>query len=69
MQITEAKRELYNELRKTDKSVAGAGIKEEEGCEVIVIYIIGIETNNSAIPHLYKGIKVITEVVEDPKMI
>lgn len=67
MSIVEAKRELYNRL-KTNDAVKGAGIKEKNGDEYIVIFLtqpknlIGIK-----IPSSYKGNKVVTEVKSIPK--
>ena len=69
MDITEAKRELYNELKKNEKCITGAGIREHNGNAVIVIYIINSEPLSSTIPTSYKGITVVTEVIEDPKMV
>jgi hypothetical protein len=67
MSIAEAKRELFNQL-KSNAAVRGAGIKEKNGSEYIVIFltqpkkIIGIK-----IPSSYKGNKVVTEVTSTPK--
>ena len=68
MHITEAKRELYNELKKNGNAITGAGIREANGSEVIVIYI-SHEDKSASVPSDYKGIPVITEVMEDPKMV
>ena len=69
MDITETKRELYNELKKTEKCITGAGIREDGGNPVIIIYINNNEPVSSQIPSSYKGITVITEVIEDPKIV
>lgn len=69
MDITEAKRELYNELKKNEKCITGAGIREENGNPIIIIYINNSEPLQSEIPSAYKGITVITEVIEDPKIV
>jgi hypothetical protein len=67
MSITEAKRELFNEL-KSAKGVTGAGIKEKNGSEYIVIYLTKPRTQLSVrIPSSYKGNKVITMVTKVPK--
>ncbi len=63
MVITDAKRELYQQLRKKNVPVTGAGIKQKNGAEVIVIFVSGAkEKRNPDIPADYKGNKVIIEV-------
>ena len=69
MDITEAKRELYNELKKNEKCITGAGIREDNGSPAIIIYISNHELLTSEIPSTYKGITVLTEVIEDPKIV
>lgn len=67
MRITEAKRELYNEL-KSSAGVKGAGIKEKNGAEYIVIYLTKPKTQlGLKIPTQYKGNKVVTMVTKIPK--
>lgn len=69
MHITEVKRELYNELKSKEQTITGAGIKEADGVEVIVIYIPEVNEQITLIPELYKGVRVITEVSENPKLL
>ncbi|MEO6488464.1 MAG: hypothetical protein ABIO04_00870 [Ferruginibacter sp.] len=66
MSIVEAKRELFRELKKRNNAVTGAGIREKDGIEVIVIFITDphkIET----IPSTYKGNIVISEIITVPR--
>lgn len=61
MQITAAKRALYQQL-KGEAGITGAGIREKNGAGVIVIYLTQPKKNIAAkIPTSFKGIKVITE--------
>jgi len=67
MRITEAKRKLFNEL-KSSQGVTGAGIKEKNGAEYIVIYLTKPKTHlGLKIPAEYKGNKVVTMVMKMPK--
>ena len=61
MQITAAKRALYQQL-KGEAGITGAGIREKNGAGVIVIYLTRPKkTITAKIPTSFKGIKVITE--------
>lgn len=67
MSIVEAKRELYNQL-KENKVVKGAGIREKNGAEYIVIFLSQPKSTVSfEIPTTYKGNKVVTEVMSTPR--
>jgi hypothetical protein len=67
MSIAEAKRELYNQL-KSNKVVRGAGIKEKNGVEYIVVFVTQPKsTMPIKIPTSYKGNKVVTEVTSSAK--
>lgn len=67
MSIVEAKRELYNRL-KSHVGVRGAGIKEKNGCEYIVIFLTQPKNRiDIQIPTSYKGNKVVTEVTSVPR--
>jgi hypothetical protein len=60
--IVTAKKELYSQL-KIHEEVTGAGIREKNGSEFIVIVLS--KTNNKVlglIPPVYKGNKVKTEI-------
>ncbi len=69
MHISDVKRELYNELKSKEPFITGAGIKEADGIEVIVIYIPENYQQNYDIPDEYKGIRVITEISDDPRLL
>ncbi len=69
MHISEVKRELYNELKSKEQTITGAGIREADGKEVIVIYIPVNHQQTNLIPENYKGIRVITEISDEPKLL
>lgn len=67
MSIAEAKRELYNHLT-TSKAVRGAGIREKNGSEYIVIFQTEPRSNVPVnIPSSYKGNRVVTELTSAPR--
>jgi hypothetical protein len=67
MSIVEAKRELYNQLKIT-KAVRGAGIREKNGAEYIVIFLTEPKSAiDVKIPSSYKGNKVVTELTSTPR--
>lgn len=60
--IVIAKKELYNQL-KVHEEVTGAGIREKNGSEFIVIFLSSANDKVlGKIPTTYKGNKVKTEV-------
>ncbi len=62
MGIDDAKKELYNELRKYPE-VTGAGIQEKNGREFIVVFLTKMNnTMKEMIPKTYKGNTVKTEL-------
>ena len=69
MHISDVKRELYNELKSKEPFITGAGIKEADGKEVIVIYIPESHQHKYQIPDIYKGIRVIIEISDDPRLL
>jgi hypothetical protein len=62
MNITEAKKRLYSELKGFNE-VIGAGIKERDGMEYIVIYLVSASKKLlNKIPSTFEGIHVEAEV-------
>ncbi len=60
--VVTAKKELYSQLKKYN-GVTGAGIREKNGIEFVVIFLSGLDKQlQSLIPSQYKGNKVKTEV-------
>jgi hypothetical protein len=60
--ILSAKKELYQQLKKYS-AVTGAGIREKNGSEYVVIFLTEADKAiRSLIPKEYKGNKVKTEV-------
>jgi hypothetical protein len=69
MSIAQAKRELFNQLR-SERAVTGAGIKEKNGAEYIVIFITRPKSVLSIkIPSTYKGNKVVTELTSPARAV
>ena len=59
--ITNAKRQLFDNLRTRYEGIVGTGIKEKEGSEYIVVYI-NAQDKKQYIPNSFMGNKVIAEV-------
>lgn len=61
--IVIAKRELYDTLKLSLDEVTGAGIKNKDGVESIVIFISSDSRDvTDKIPHEFKGNQVLAEV-------
>ena len=68
MNIVNAKRELYDQL-KSDNNVVGAGVKGNGKTEHIVIFVKNLSSQiSSPIPATFKGIKVKTEQQKTAKL-
>jgi len=63
MKIDNAKRELYKELRQQYPVVSGAGIREKNGREFIVVFLSKADNKViKLIPKTFKGNPVKTEI-------